>query len=446
MEEKNNNFKILLIFTTFLTTFILWYLVSYKVDIFSLKIEDNISSIEQNLKSKIIDLNTQKNLDLDLFWRVYNIIDKNYYSKSSIEKKNLEYWIIKWLVDSLWDKHSEFLIPEDTKIFLDSLSWDFEWIWAVIEKHDFWVIIDRVLAWSPALEWWLLKWDIIVEANEVQLQDLSVREAVEYIKWPAWTVVNLKIIRSWEPDFIYKEITRQKITIPSVESRDLEKENIWYIILSNFWEHTSEEFKNILNEFKNDDNIEGIIIDLRDNWGWYLQSAIDITSEFLQKGDLIVETKYRDDFYNNKYTSTNKWSIFNKKIVILINWNSASASEIMAWALRDYKKAILVWTKTYWKWSVQQPFELPDGSLLKLTIAKWYTPSWHSIEWNWIEPDIKVELTRQDYQEKNDRQLNTAIEVLESYIKNNSIWIVLEEFNYEEIDKESQKDIDDEND
>jgi len=446
MEEKNNNFKILLIFTTFLTTFILWYLVSYKIDIFSLKIEDSVSNIEQNFKSKIIDLTTNKDLDLDLFWRVYNIIDRNYYSNSSIEKKNLEYWIIKWLVDSLWDKHSEFLTPEDTKIFLDSLSWDFEWIWAVIEKHDFWVIIDRVLAWSPALEWWLLKWDIIVEANEVQLQDLSVREAVEHIKWPAWTVVNLKIIRSWEPDFIYKEITRQKITIPSVESRDLEKENIWYIILSNFWEHTSEEFKNILNEFKNDDNIEGIIIDLRDNWGWYLQSAIDITSEFLQKGKLIVETKYRDDFYNNKYTSTNKWSIFNKKIVILINWNSASASEIMAWALRDYKKAILVWTKTYWKWSVQQPFELPDGSLLKLTIAKWYTPSWHSIEWNWIEPDIKVELTRQDYQEKNDRQLNTAIEVLESYIKNNSIWIVLEEFNYEKIDKESQKDIDDEND
>lgn len=442
MKQEKNIFKILLFFITFLTTFFIWYFTSYKIDF--IWIVNNWYTIEDDFKSKLINNIASNKINLDLFWRVYSLVENNYYSSWDLNDKDLEYWMISWFIDSLWDRFSEFLTPEDTKVFMDNLSWDFEWIWAVIQKHDLWIIIDRVIAWSPALKWWILKWDIVVEVNWIELRDLTNNEAVEYIKWPAWTIAKLKIIREWESDFLYKDIIRDKITIPSVATVDIWEPNIWYITLSMFWEHTSNEFSTKLKDFSENENIEGIIIDLRDNWGWFLQSALEITSNFLERNKPIVSTKYRNDIMNNDYKSTNRSNIFDKKLVILINWNSASASEIMAWALSDHNKAILVWTTTYWKWSVQQPFELPDWSLLKLTIAKWYTPSWHSIENNWIDPDIEVVLTRDDFINQNDRQLNTAIEVMKTYIENNTPWIVIEKFR-DKIKEENKKNDDDNN-
>jgi len=157
----------------------------------------------------------------------------------------------------------------------------------------------------------------------------------------------------------------------------------------------------------------------------------------VEKWKLLVTTKYKDSLLNNYYYSENDWNIYGKKIVILINWNTASASEITAWALRDYNKTILVWEKSYWKWSVQQPFDLPDGSLLKLTIAKWYTPKDYSIDKNGINPDIEVNFQKEDYtpvswKEKEfvpyDRQLETAKKVLKDYVKLDNIWLVVSEY------------------
>lgn len=424
-----NNIKkiniILLLFITFLTSFLLWFLTKDKVDVFVDKYVTVSENWEKSLDIKDLVLN--KNFDLTLFWQVYNIIDKNYYSSWETNKKESEYWLIKWYVSSLWDKFSEFMTPKETQEFEEVLSWDFEWIWAVIEENELWVTVDRVIKWSPALANWVLKWDIIVEANGNSLQWLTANEAVNFIKWPAWSKVTLKIFRTWEKDFIIKEIIRDKITIPSVDYKIFEEEKIWYIALNIFWENTSNEFKEALNAVNND-NVDWIIIDLRDNWGWYLQSAVEILSNFIENWKLLVTTKYKDSILNNYYNSENDWNTYDKKIVILINWNTASASEITAWALRDYNKTILVWEKSYGKWSVQQPFELPDGSLLKLTIAKWYTPKDYSIDKNWINPDIEVNFTKEDYENVYDRQLETAKEVLNNYIKLDNIWLVLSEY------------------
>ena len=191
-----------------------------------------------------------------------------------------------------------------------------------------------------------------------------------------------------------------------------------------------------LNSFDND-KTDWIVIDLRNNWWWYLQSAVEILSNFVENWKLLVTTKYKNSVLNNYYYSENTWKIFSKKIVILINWNTASASEITAWALRDYNKAILVWEKSYWKWSVQEPFNLPDWSLLKLTIAKWYTPKDYSIDKNWINPDIEVNFQKEDYtpipwKEKEfvpyDRQLEEAKKVLKDYVKFDNIWLVVSEY------------------
>ncbi len=432
MSESNKNINsFLLVFITFLTSFLLWIYIWWNTifwEYFSHKNlnKTNTWTIENFVKDKLID----KNLDLNLFWQVYNIVSKNYYSSDELKGKDLEYWVIIWFVNSLNDKFSEFMTPEITKQFEDTLSWDFEWIWAVVDKHDLWVVIDRVLKWSPALNAWILKWDIVVEANEKSLKWLSANEAVQFIKWPAGTKVTLKIIRAWEADFITKEITRDKIKIPSVDTLDTKDPEIWYISLNIFWENTSTEFLELLNTFKND-KTKWIIIDLRDNWGWYLQSAVEILSNFIDSGKVLVTTKYKDSLLNNSYYSENAWEIFNKKIVVIINENSASASEITAWALRDYNKAILVWEKSYWKWSVQQPFELPDGSMLKLTIAKWYTPKDYSIDHNWINPDIKVSFTKEDYENKYDRQLEEAKKILKKFIKLDNISLVVEQYNKE---------------
>ncbi len=429
MENQNKNYKYyLLFFIIFLTSFSLWFFVSENI-----KITDNINQ-NQDINSKVWEFIKEKmlkkDLNLSLFWQVYNIIISNYYSSDELKEKTLEYWLIDWLVKSLWDKYSEFMTPEITKEFENTLSWDFEWIWAVIEKNELWVMVDRVLKWSPALESWILKWDIIIKANNKELKDLSATEAVNFIKWQAWTKVELTILRAWEKDLIIKNVTRNKIKIPSVDTMDLKDWEIWYISLNMFWENTANEFKELLDSFNNE-KIKWIIIDLRDNWGWYLQTAVEILSNFIKNKEVLVTTKYKDELLNTPYYSENSWNIFNKKIVILINENSASASEITAWALKDYNKAILVWEKSYWKWSVQQPFDLPDWSMIKLTIAKWYTPKDYSIDHNWIEPDIKVSFLKEDYEKQFDRQLDEAKKILKKYIKLDSIPLTVWEYNKE---------------
>jgi carboxyl-terminal processing protease len=279
------------------------------------------------------------------------------------------------------------------------------------------------------------------------LEDLNIVEAVEKIKWPAWTKVKLKILRPWEKEILEKEVVRNKIKIPTVETKTFSwaYENIGYISLNMFWEESSKEFKNALEKMKNKD---WIIIDLRDNWGWYLNWAVEIISNFIENWKKVVEVKWKTIFDNSVYNSAWLDDKYKWKIVILINWNSASASEITAWALRDYNKAILVWEKSYWKWSVQTTKLFSDWSELKYTIAKWFTPKWKNIDWIWIEPDIEVKFEKQDYDleackkawvcNKNmkeedfkffDRQLDIAKKVLEDFIKNWNIDKVIEKWN-----------------
>ena len=290
--------------------------------------------------------------------------------------------------------------------------------------------------------------DVLIEANWKNLVWLDLFDAVNLIKWPAWSNVELKVVRVWEKEILTINVKRDKIKIPSVETKALtgSYDNIGYIALNMFWETTADEFEKALKWFKNKD---WIIIDLRDNWGWYLQSAVQILSNFIENWKTLVETRYKNKLKNNKYISINyEDKPYNWKIVLLLNQNSASASEITSLALREYNKAIIVWKKSYWKWSVQEPFKLDDWSLLKLTIAKWFSPKWKNIDWKWINPDIEVEFKKQDYDleeckkawkcDKNmkqqdfkfyDRQLEVAKEVLKDFIDLDNIETVTKKWN-----------------
>lgn len=421
-----NSFKHKSNLLTFLTIFLTSFLLGI---IFSFILADKIGSpmLINSSKWVISRITESKNdLELERFWEVYEKIKKNSYDIWNIDKEILIDWAIKWLVEWLWDKHSEYMNNEEKQQFEWLLRWDFEWIWAIVEEHQLWVAIDRVIKWSPALKYWIKSRDIVIKANWHELQNIDLFEAISYIKWPAGTKVDLEILREWENEILNITVVRDKITIPSVNWEILEN-NIWYIALNMFWDDTVEEF---LKTLKTLENTDGLIIDLRDNGGWYLYAATEILSELLEHNTPLVTVKYSNRIFNEEYKSINFWETYNNPIVVLINENSASASEIVSWALHDHKKAILVWKKTYWKWSVQNPFEVSNNGLLKITIAKWFTPNDKNIDKEGIEPDIEIDFEKEDFKTQYDRQLETAKEVLWTYIQSNSIDITLSNYSH----------------
>jgi len=421
MENKNKN-NFWLFFIIFLTSFMLWIIFCLQIDKVlnsDLLKSNNISSINWN--SEV--------LDLTKFWWVYDIIQSEYFDSKTIDNNKILESSISWLVNWLWDKHSSYLNAEENKTFNDSLSWDFEWIWAIVEPHPLWVIVDRIIKGSPAKNFDVRSGDLIIKANDINLEGLTLIEAVNNIKWPAWTKVKLEILREWEQNIVVKEIIRDKIKIPSVDYEKFDN-NTAYISINMFWDDTSSEFQKIINELK---DTSWIIVDLRDNWGWYLISAVEILSSIIEKWEVLVVTKYSDENTNEVYKSINSWEIYNWKIVVLINENSASASEITAGALKEYQKAIVVWKKSYGKWSVQKPFELWDWSMVKLTVAKWFTPKGVNIDQDWIIPDIDISFLDEDYKNAYDRQKEEAKKILNTFIETKALNLTID--NYKEQNK-----------
>jgi len=406
-------------FITILTSFTLWvFLALFWANIY-------IASLWKTLEIDAIFW--KEGLDLTEFWEVYDIVENEYFSNGEVKKTDLVRGAISWMVDALGDKHSEFMDPEINQKFQEALKWDFEWIWAVVEKVPLGVKVERILKWSPAKKYGVRAWDIIIKSNGVDLEELDIYDAVEEIKWDAGTQALLTIIRPGEDKVLEIAVVRDKIHIPSVESKYFEEEDIAYISLNMYGETTAFEFKQELEKVK-ESGSSGLIIDVRDNGGWYLQSSVEILSEFIPEKEVLVRTRYRDSLFDQNYFSINQWDTYNNKIVVLINGNSASASEITAWALREYNKAILVGEKTYGKWSVQEPFDMQDGSLLKLTVAKWFTPKWKNIDDDGIDPDIEVVFAEEDYENEYDRQLEEAKKILKLFIEKESIALAVEEY------------------
>ncbi|MDD3302518.1 MAG: S41 family peptidase [Candidatus Gracilibacteria bacterium] len=424
MKGINKNVKNGITIIIVLTSFLLGYLTNdYFKRFISLSITKQNTEIE----------NVNKDMDLSLIWEVYNKIQKEYFSIDGIKNENLVSGMAKGLVESLGDKHSEYMSKSEKQSFEETLSGDFEGIGAVVEKNDLGVSVSMVIKDSPAKNSGILVGDVITLADGVDLKDKNVYDAVKLIKGKAGTNVKLTIKRVGEPNVFVKEITRKKIVIPSVQSKVLDGTNYGYIALNLFGDNTFEEFKSSLNEMKTK-KIDGLIIDLRDNGGGYLQSAVEILSEFVENGKILVKTKYRNEIMDYAYRSTNEGELFDKKIVVLVNGNSASASEITSGALREYNKAILIGEKTFGKGSVQEPFDLSDGGLLKLTIAKWFTPNGLNIDKDGIKPDVEVLFTKDDYEKHYDRQLEEAKKVLKDFIKYDALQLSVDK--YKEENKE----------
>jgi carboxyl-terminal processing protease len=340
------------------------------------------------------------------------IIQKEYYHFSDKTKQEIEDGVLTSIVESLGDKHSTYFNPKDAKEFSEVLRWDFEGIGAVIDQHMKGIIIRKVFDTSPAKKAWLQDGDILVKVGSESMLWLPTDIAVKKIRWPKWSKVTIEYLR-WNSEFKTVEITRDTITIPSVQATILSGTTIGYIEVWFFWEYTTQEFsKELLNLTQS--WVTGLILDFRDNGGGYLDTAVEILSYFFDENTLVVRTRENNVKLTQELKTKKSKQLIPSKlpIVMLINNLSASATEIVAWAFQDYGRAVLIGEKSYGKWSVQEPFLLSDGSILKITVGRWYTPKDQNIDKNGITPDIVVPLYEADYTSKNDRQLNAAKEML----------------------------------
>lgn len=374
-------------------------------EVFAQDKENSIEESDEITLSDIFASEEEKNKFM-IYMDIYNTLLTDYYNKSDLKQTDLIYSSITWLANWSKDKFTTFFPPTESKDFEESLSWEFEWIWSYVDMEKPWVLkIISPISWSPAEKAWLKWWDIIKKVNWEEITDkMTVNDAVNLIKWPAWSKVILTILR--DENEITIEVVRAKIVVKDVEYKNL---NNWffYIQMRMFWDNVFTQFENSIDELKKS-QVKKLIIDLRNNpWG-YLEQVTEILSLFIPKWEKTAVIKYRD--YDQNYYSSwfDKINLNDYEVYILLNSWTASASEIMAWTLKDYFPNIkLIWEKTYWKWSVQTIRSYYDWSSFKYTIAKWFT--WKNqiwIDWVWISPDEEVVLDAEKFKNWIDNQLD----------------------------------------
>jgi len=321
---------------------------------------------------------------LKIFSDVLEHIEEGYVD--TVDTKDLIQKAIKGMVDSL-DPHSMYLPPDAYDLLKDDTKGEFSGIGIVITMKKGFLTVVSPIEGTPAFKAGVEADDVIVKVDGEPTRDLSLGEIVKKIKGPKGTQVEITVVRKSEPEPIDFKITRNVIPVESVRSLFL-KPGYGYIRVYNFTEKTTDDFVETLEEMEKGENgIKGLVVDLRDNPGGLLPQAISISDLFLEQGT-ILSIKGRFEDQNNVYAAEPDDVKRNYPMVVLINGGSASASEIVAGALQDHKRALILGTTSFGKGSVQTVKPLQDGSGLKLTIARYYTPSGHSIQAKGITPDI----------------------------------------------------------
>lgn len=350
-------------------------------------------------------------VDFSLFWETWAELEDKFADKSKIDKQEMVYGAIDGMVKSLGDPYTAFMDPKETERFNTDISGSFEGIGAEIGIRNNMATIIAPLPGTPAEKAGLRSGDKVLKVGDAITADLTLDEVVDLIRGPKGTAVKLTIMRgdSSAPEAI--EITRGKIDVPSLRS-EMGDDKIGIIHFYQFSEDANKEFKKAANEIISG-GAKGLIIDLRNNPGGYLNSSVDIASLFVEKGKIVVSEEYADGSKTDHKAEGG--DILNRfPTVVLINEGSASASEIVAGALKDNNGIKLVGKKTFGKGSVQQLEPLKGGSSLKVTVAKWLTPSGICINSEGIKPDIEVEFTEEDYDSGRDPQMDKAKEILAS--------------------------------
>ena len=332
------------------------------------------------------------------FFSIYNYIQQLYVDE--VEGDNLFSDAIKGMVNGL-DPHSNYLEPSEQKDLVENATGKFGGLGIVITKKDDAIQVISPIDDTPAYRAGIQAGDLIVKIGNSLVSDMTLEEGVELMRGMPETSVELTIVRENTEPFVIN-INREIITIITVKGFLIEKD-IGYIRISAFQEPTGELLKSTIEDLntKNGEQLKSLIIDLRNNPGGTLNGAVDVSNLFIDKEGLVVYTKGRIPSSNTEFETEPGDIMHNRPIVVLINEGSASASEIVAGALQDHSRAIIMGNTSFGKGSVQTVIELRDGFGLKLTTARYYTPSGRSIQAKGIEPDIflkNINLENEDEQ------------------------------------------------
>lgn len=358
------------------------------------------------------DNQLKEDLNLKTMWMVKDILEKKYIHVENLDAEKLSYGAVKGLVSALDDPYTEFMDPEETNEFNGSLNAELEGIGAELTVRDQMLTVVSTVKDSPAQKAGLLSEDVILQIDGEFVAEMTLYEAVKNIQGEKGTTVTLTVLRKEKDEPFELKIVRDKITVESVTSEEVEP-GIWHVEVNQFSDDTKMEFNRTINEIKLK-NPKGLILDLRYNGGGYLAGSVDILSAFVRGEKEVVSIEYRDSRDNEKMYTSGNAQFPDLPLVVLINKGSASASEIVAAAIQDFKRGLLMGETSYGKGTVQEVDPLPDGSSLRFTIAKWISPNGRSLNDIGVVPDQEVIPKEEDYDQKFDRQLDEAVK----YLKN----------------------------
>lgn len=341
-----------------------------------------------------------------LFGTVHNLVQSKYV-KGQVDESALFYGSLEGMVASLGDPYSQFFPPEQSKEFVSELEGAFDGIGAEIGKEETGIVVITPLVGSPAEKAGLKSGDAILKINDIDTAGFSVEQAVRKIRGPKGSVVALTIYRKGEKDTRVIKITRQRIDIPAV-TWERRADGIVYVRIAQFNDQVVKEFEKMVSNVQSK-KPKGIILDLRNNPGGFLDLAVTLSSEWLDQDAVVVKEKFRNPAQNKSFTANGMHRLRGIPTVILVNGGSASASEIMAGALQDHGKAKIIGTTTFGKGSVQDFEQFADQSSLKITVAEWLTPKDRAINDKGITPDIVSELPKTPVK-KNGKEVDTQLE------------------------------------
>lgn len=371
------------------------------------------------------------NVDFSLFWDVWQRLHRYYIDAAVLDTQKMVWGAITGMVSAVGDPYTVFLPPKENREFKEDLGGEFEGIGAQLGMKDNRVVVIAPLKDTPAARAGIKSGDYILKVNDEETIGWTIPQAVTKIRGPRASTVTLNILHEGSSQPIDIPIVRDTILVPSVETwvkkvgeiTEIEglketgkfdqTKKIAYLRLSRFGDHTNDDWDKAVSEIlsaeQNNGGLAGLVFDLRNNPGGYLEGSVFIASEFIKSG--IIVSQKNSDNTKQDYSVDKKGKLLDIPLIVLVNKGSASAAEIVAGALRDYKRATIVGETTFGKGSVQTPFDLSQGAGLHITTGKWLLPKGDSIAKVGVSPDVEVKLD-DTTTATTDAQLAKAIELL----------------------------------
>lgn len=383
----------------------------------------------QNLKLKNVEIINKaipqdKDVDFSLFWEVWQKLEKNFLDKEKIKYQEMFYGAIKGMVSSLGDPYTVFLPPKERQRFEEDLNGSFGGVGIELGFRDRHLAVIAPLKGTPAEQAGIRAGDLILHLKDENkgidenTQKITLPEAVEKIRGPQGTKITLTVLHEEEKEPMEIEIIRSTITVPSVkvnfgrvedggwQEKDT-GEVVAYLQLLRFGENTRGDWDKAVEQITQNSQVTGVILDVRNNPGGYLMEAVNLASEFLSKGVIVKQEDASGGIEN--FSVNRRGRLLDMPLVVLINKGSASASEILAGALRLHERAELIGEQTFGKGTIQAAEKLKEGAAIHITNARWLLPDGTSVDGEGLMPDYQV---TQDKEKEQDEQLIRAVEIL----------------------------------